>query len=187
MLKSELNLVVARAQNGVIGCDNGLPWRLPKDLAYFKKVTLGHPIIMGRKTYDSIGKPLPGRHNIVVTRQVNWSAQGASVAHSLAEAVTLAERHCSAESALTSSDESAEPLQVMIIGGANLYDQALAFCERLYLTEVHADVAGDVVFPAIDFTLWRELTRESHKADENNPYDYSFVVYQRKLPINTAI
>lgn len=165
----DLCIVVARAENAVIGCNNRLPWRLPKDLQYFKAVTMGHPIIMGRKTYDSIGRPLPGRPNIVVTRQSDWSAEGVIVKHSLDDALAVAGTLC------TELNVS----RIMLIGGANLYEQAFARCKRLYLTEVHARVAGDTYFPDFDRTEWQELARESHQADDSNPYDYSFVVMER--------
>ncbi len=162
----KLALVVAVAENGVIGKNNSLPWRLPKDLAYFKQTTMGHPIIMGRLTFDSIGRPLPGRENIVVTRQHDWQSEGVSVAHSLTDALEKARCHANN--------------WAMLIGGANLYQQALPFCQRLYLTEVHASVAGDAYFPAFDRREWTEVSRQRHEADASNPYPYSFVVLDKK-------
>lgn len=164
-----LSLVVAVARNGVIGRDNALPWRLPKDLAYFKRITMGFPMVMGRKTFDSIGRPLPGRSNIVVTRQPGWRANGVQVAHSLPTALDMA-------IAQARQDGRSE---VMLIGGAALFEQALPQAERLYLTQVHADVPGDTVFPDYNTAAWQEVEREDHSADDNNPYDYSFVVYNR--------
>ncbi len=158
---------MAVAANGVIGKENTLPWRLPEDLKYFKRITMGHPIVMGRLTFDSIGRPLPGRTNIVVTRQDSWVADGVEVAHGLDEALAIANK------AYNDID------WLMLIGGANLYEQALPQCKRLYLTEVHADVDGDAYFPKIDQREWVEVSRELHKADETNPYDYSFVVLDR--------
>jgi dihydrofolate reductase len=159
-----LSLIAAVAANGVIGHNNRIPWRLPADLRWFKSVTLGSPIIMGRKTYESIGKPLPGRHNIVVTRDVTYQAPGCTVVHSLAEALTAAD----------GADE------VFIIGGAELYAQTLPIADRFYLTEVDAAVAGDTFFPAWDRSQWRELARESHAADDKNPYAYTFVTLARQ-------
>lgn len=165
----KVSLVVAVAQNQVIGRDNMLPWHLPKDLAYFKRITMGFPIVMGRKTFDSIGRPLPGRCNIVVTRQQGWQAEGVRVAHSLAQALELG-------AAQARADGRGE---IMLIGGAALFEQALPEAQRLYLTQVHADVPGDTYFPAYDRGQWVEVDREDCLADNNNPFDYSFVVYNR--------
>ncbi len=162
----KLALVVAVAENGVIGKDNALPWRLPKDLKYFKETTMGHPIIMGRLTYDSIGRPLPGRKNIVITRQPDWAAEGTFTAHSI-------------DAALEKANDSVNSW-AMLIGGANLYQQALPLCQRLYLTEVHAAVEGDAYFPDFNRGQWVETSRERHEADASNPYPYSFVVLDRK-------
>lgn len=167
---TELAIVVAVAANGVIGSNNELPWRLPEDLKYFKRTTMGHPIVMGRKTFDSIGKPLPGRKNIVVTRQTDWQHDGVDVVHNLEDAISLAKKVC--------REEGVE--RAMLIGGANLYEQALPECERLYLTEVHADVEGDAFFPKFARQQWREIEREDHFADDSNPYNYSFVVLTKK-------
>jgi dihydrofolate reductase len=164
-----LALIVAAAENGVIGRNNALPWYLPEDLRYFKRVTMGKPIIMGRKTFESIGKPLPGRANIVITHNAGYQAQGVSVVHSLAEALELA-RHIAR---LDGGEE------VVVIGGADIYRAALPHADRIYLTEVHASVEGDAVLPAIDWTRWREACREHHAAQTPNDYDYSFVCYER--------
>lgn len=165
-----LCLVVAVARNGVIGRDNDLPWRLPKDLAYFKRVTMGHPIIMGRKTFDSIGRPLPGRCNIVVTQQAQWHAEGVEVVHSLTEALDLARAKA--------REQGVD--QIMLIGGAQLFVPALPMAQRLYLTQVHADVVGDTYFPEFELDDWHEVERENCFADDSNPFDYSFVVYNRR-------
>ena len=165
-----LSLIVAMAENYTIGRDNGLPWRLPNDLAYFKRVTMGHPIIMGRKTFESIGRPLPGRTNIVVSRQEHWSHEGVSVVSSLPAALCMAR-----EKAI-----QAQLKEVMLIGGATLYEQALPMAARLYLTQVHASVEGDAYFPKLNFDEWREKKREDYHADQSNPFDYSFVVYNRR-------
>jgi dihydrofolate reductase len=166
----KLSMIVAAAQNRVIGRDNALPWYLPNDLKYFKQTTLGKPIIMGRKTYESIGKPLPGRTNIVITRQTDYQPDGVKVVHSVAEARDLAESVC-----LIDGQEEA-----MIMGGAEIYTLALPDADRLYLTEVHADVDGDANFPEYDKTEWQEISREDFSAEGSNPYNYSFVVYDKK-------
>ena len=166
----KLSMIVAAAQNRVIGRDNALPWYLPNDLKYFKQTTLGKPIIMGRKTYESIGKPLPGRTNIVITRQTDYLPEGVKVVHSVAEARDLAESVC-----LIDGQEEA-----MIMGGAEIYTLALPDADRLYLTEVHADVDGDAYFPEYDKTEWQEISREDFSAEGPNPYNYSFVVYDKK-------
>ncbi|WP_108125745.1 dihydrofolate reductase [Saccharospirillum mangrovi] len=162
-------LIWAMATNGVIGRDNKLPWYLPGDLQYFKRVTSGKPVIMGRKTYDSIGKPLPNRTNIIVTRDTAFQADGCQVVHSLEDAIHLAE----AQVAVSGGDEA------IVMGGAEIYAQALPKADRLYVTLVHADVEGDAQFPAIDFAAWQEIAREDYNAEGPNPYDYSFIVYDR--------
>ena len=159
-----ISLIVALARNRVIGRDNQLPWRLSADLQHFKRLTMGKPIVMGRKTCESIGKPLPGRTNIVVTRDSSFSAGGCCVVHSIDEALVAA----------------GDVDEVMIMGGENLYSQLLPRADRLYLTEVQAEVSGDAWFPELDQTQWQELERESHRADENNEFDYDFVVLARR-------
>ena len=165
----KLALIVAVAQNRVIGRDNKLPWYLPNDLKYFKQTTLGKPVIMGRKTYESIGKPLPGRTNIVITRQTDYQPEGVKVVSSVEDAIKVAESVC-----LIDGQEEA-----MVMGGAEIYGLTLPHCERLYLTEVHAEVEGDAWFPEYDKREWAEVTREDFKAEGPNPFDYSFVVYER--------
>lgn len=162
-------LIWAMARNGVIGRDNKLPWYLPEDLKYFKRVTTGKPVIMGRKTYDSIGRPLPNRTNIVVTRDASLALPGVKVVTSLEEALDLAR----AESVISDVEE------VIVMGGAEIYAQALPQADRLYVTLVHAEVEGDAVFPPIDLDEYQELAREDFNAEGPNPYDYSFVVYER--------
>lgn len=159
-----VTLIAAVAKNGVIGAGNSLPWRLPQDLKRFKSLTLGHPIIMGRKTWDSLGRPLPGRTNIVVSRSPNWHAAGARPARSLAEALAAA-----AESATE---------EIFIIGGADIYRQALPLAQRLQLTEIDRDFSGDVHFPTVDPVQWRESAREVHRAESE--FDYAFVTYDRR-------
>ena len=164
-----LALIFAVARNGVIGKDNDLPWRLPEDMRHFKAVTMGKPIVMGRKTYDSIGRPLPGRSNIVITRNAGFQAEGVSVVSSLNAALELAEN--------ISTGDGVE--EVVIMGGAQIYAAALPLADRLYATEVHADVEGDALLPTVDWTQWREISRERHNALPPNPYDYSFVRFDR--------
>ena len=151
-------------RNNVIGKDNDLPWRLSADLKHFKAVTMGKPIVMGRKTHESIGRPLPGRKNIVMTRFSGFIAEGCTVAHSLDDAFQAA----------GDADE------VMIMGGSAIYDQSLARANRLYITEVNADVEGDVYFPEFNKSEWVEIERENYSADEKNNFDYSFVILERK-------
>jgi dihydrofolate reductase len=162
----DLALIVAVADNGVIGSNNALPWRLPEDMRHFKRVTMGKPIVMGRKTFESIGKPLPGRTNIVVTRNPSFKAAGVEVVPSLDAALALAMHTAGRDGAA----------EAVVIGGAQIYRAALPRADRLYLTEVHAAVEGDAVLPAIDWTQWREASRERHTAQ---PFDYSFVRYER--------
>jgi dihydrofolate reductase len=166
----KLALIVAMAQNRVIGINNNLPWYLPNDLKYFKAVTMGKPVIMGRKTHESIGKPLPGRTNIVITRDASFQAAGCKIVHSLAEAIELAENIC----LIDGGDE------VIVMGGAQIYELALADADRLYLTEVHAEIEGDAFFPEVDKQYWQEVAREDYKAEGPNPYAYSFLALDRK-------
>ncbi|TXS93944.1 dihydrofolate reductase [Parahaliea maris] len=167
-----VGVIVAVASNGVLGRDNELPWHLPKDLAYFKRTTLGKPIVMGRKTFESIGRPLPGRFNIVVSRNPDFAAAGTAVVDSLEAGLSLA-RERAAEDGVG---------EVMVIGGAQLYAEALPQADRLYVTEVHAEVEGDACLPPVDWSAWRELSRDHHNACDSNPFDYSFVVFEREQP-----
>ena len=157
-----LNLIAALGQNGVIGVDNRLPWRLSEDLKHFKALTLGHPVLMGRKTFESLGRPLPGRRNIVITRNPECRLEGAEIAHSLEQALALCE----------GADE------VFFIGGADLYRQALPLVQRLYLTEVDASPPGDAFFPSFDRARWRESARDRRR-DEASGLEYAFVTYDR--------
>ena len=166
----QLSLIVAAARNGVIGRNNALPWHLPEDLKYFKRVTMGKPILMGRKTFESIGRALPGRSNLVITRNGEWQAEGVQVGRSLEAALSLAE-----DIALIDGVD-----ELMVIGGAQIYAEALPRAERIYLTELDADVEGDAYLPAIDRAAWREVSREVHAPSETNPYPYSFVVLDRR-------
>jgi len=166
---TSLAIIVAAAENGVIGRNNGLPWHLPQDLRYFKQVTMGKPIVMGRKTFESIGRPLPGRSNIVISRNITFSAAGVRIVATLDEAISLADD-------IAQTDGAAE---VVVIGGAEIYRLAMPRAQRLYLTEVHAIVEGDAMLPPIHWPDWREVSRERHAASAGNPFDYSFVVYER--------
>lgn len=158
-----LNAVLAMDQGGVIGRGNQLPWHLPEDLKRFRRLTLGHPVVMGRKTHESIGRPLPGRRNIVVTRNVNYVAEGCEVVHSLEEALTLVK----------------DAAEVMLIGGAALFSEALPHCDRLLLTVVDAHVEGDVTLPPFDWREWRPEHVEQVPADEKNPLPHRFLELRR--------
>ena len=155
------------AENRVIGINNTLPWRLPADLRHFRKLTTGHHVIMGRRNYESIGRPLPDRHNIVVTRNPNYRAPGCQVKDSIEKAL---------------QDIQNDP-EIFIIGGAEIYRQALSMTDRMHLTLVHAEVDGDIYFPEFDTHDWKETSRTRHEADEKNPFAYSFVTYDRKRNI----
>ena len=163
----KIALIVAASQNNVIGLDNQLPWHLPEDLQYFKAVTMGKPILMGRKTYDSIGRPLPGRTNIVLTRDANWSAEGVVVVNDLDSATAASEKACAAAGA----DE------LMIIGGEQIYRKFLPVADKLYLTKVEAVVEGDAYFPAIDSDEWQQVAEKIPEKVGN--YSYRFVVLER--------
>jgi dihydrofolate reductase len=163
-----LSLIAALAENRCIGINNKLPWYLPEDLKYFKAVTSGKPIIMGRTTFDSLGRPLPNRTNIVITRNPEFSHPGVKVAHSLDEAIKIAESVAFIEG----GDE------VVVIGGAQIYAEALPRVDRLYMTEVKKVVEGDAFFPEYDKSLWREQERRSYHY-EPAQLDYSFVIYDR--------
>lgn len=154
-------LVAAVADNGVIGVDGDLPWRLPPDLAHFKRTTLGHVVVMGRRTYDSMGRALPGRTNVVVTRQPDWSAEGVLVARSLDEALALAASYDG---------------DVMVIGGGEVYAQALPLADRQVLTEVHLAPDGDARYPGWDRSEWHEVAREPH---EHDGVAFDFVIWDR--------
>ncbi len=175
----KLAVIAAVADNGVIGRDNQLPWHLPEDLKYFKRVTLGKPIIMGRKTFDSIGRPLPGRSNIVVTRQPDWRAAGVVVAHSLAAALELAATRLPPPQPLKLQTGPEARPEAMLIGGAELYAEGIGRAERLYLTRVHASVDGDAYFPLLDPGQWREVWRQDHCASDGTSHSYSFVTMDR--------
>jgi dihydrofolate reductase len=157
----QVAVIAAMARNRVIGIKNTLPWHLPEDLKHFKALTMGHHIIMGRKTYDSIGRPLPGRTTVIVTRDANYRMADCLVAHSPEEAIALC----------------GDDPEIFFVGGAELYRQALPLADRLYITEIQAEYAGDAEFPEIDRRLWREASRERQVSQAG--LDYDFVTYLR--------
>jgi dihydrofolate reductase len=151
------------AKNGVIGAHNRIPWHLPDELKLFKNLTMGHHIVMGRKTYESIGRILPGRTTVIVTRQRDYRVPGAIVAHSLSEALAAC----------------GEDDEIFVIGGAELFRQALPLAHRLHLTVVDAEPEGDIVMPPIDFSRWREVSSRAHDADDRHPHAYRYALYER--------
>ena len=162
---SQLSLIVAMDRNRLIGSENGLPWHLPADLKFFKRTTMGKPIVMGRKTYQSIGKPLPGRQNIVVTRDSAFSAEGCEIVGSIEQAV----------------ESCPESQEIMLIGGASLYRQTLERASCLYVTRIHHEFSGDTWFPEFDERRWRVESREDYEADSRNPYAYSLIKFVREM------
>ncbi len=158
-----ITIIAALGKNNELGKDNDLIWHLPNDLKRFKKVTAGHHVIMGRKTYESLGKPLPNRTNIIITRNSNYQANGCVIAHSLEEAIEVAK-------------EDANPY---ILGGAEIYKQAMHIADCLDLTHVNAALDADAFFPEIDTKIWKETTRKNHLKDDRHQYDYSFVTYKK--------
>ena len=168
--KIRLCLIMARAENGIIGADNALPWHISADLKNFKRLTMGKPVVMGRKTFESIGKPLKGRANIIITRQSDWSASGAIVCHDIKEAVKTAK---------TQAEKNGVD-EVMVIGGAEIYARVLNEADRFYLTEVHRPYEGDAWFAAPDKTQWTETSRERFGPDKEGGPSYSFVSLDRR-------
>lgn len=162
MQKPRISIISALARNRTIGINNTLPWRLPEDLKHFKTLTLGHHILMGRKTFESLPGILPGRLHVVITRNSDFQADNCIVVHSIEDAIAIA-----------SGDE-----EIFFIGGADLYQQALAFTDRMYLTEIQADYAGDAWFPEFDHATWAETRREKHQSENGLPFD--LVVYDKK-------
>ena len=163
-----ISLISAMGHDRVIGINNRLPWKLPADMKWFREQTMGKPIVMGRKTFESFGaKPLPGRANIIITRDTSYSAKDCIVVHSIDDAVKAAH----------SCEDHAD--EMMIIGGASFYEQMLPRTDRLYLTEIHHPFQGDSWFPAYNESEWHETKRIDCTADEKNRYDYSFVIYER--------
>ncbi len=162
-MKPKIALIAAMAQNHTIGVNNTLPWRIPADLQHFKRLTLGHHILMGRKTFDSIGKPLPQRTTVVITRDPNLRLEGCLIANSLEAAIAA----CAGET------------EIFIVGGAEIYAQALSYADTLYLTEIQQDVVGDAHFPAFKRSEWQEVSRETHQQETPQALCYHFVCYQR--------
>ena len=158
-----ISVIAALARNRVIGIENRLPWKLPEDLAHFKALTLGHPILMGRKTFESLGRPLPGRRNILITRNPNYQSPGCEIAVSIADAIALCAR----------ADE------FFFIGGAELYKQVLPVVDRLYLTEVQIEVQGDAWFPEFDRTTFTEISRVHNLGEKGDPLHFDYVIYDR--------
>jgi dihydrofolate reductase len=161
-----ISLVVAAAENNAIGKNNQLLWHLPNDLKFFKNITWGMPVVMGRKTFEAVNKPLPGRFNIVITRQADWKAAGTITATELNDAIKKAEE--------TNCKEA------MIIGGGEIYKQSMAIADIIYITRVHASLEGDTFFPAIDETQWQLVSNEDFEKDEKHQYAYSFQKWMRK-------
>ncbi|TMV47232.1 dihydrofolate reductase [Paenibacillus mesophilus] len=160
--RQPVSMIVAMDRNRVIGRNNKLPWRLPADLAFFKKTTMGHPVIMGRKTYESIGRPLPGRTNIILTRDPSYSAEGCEVAHTVEEALLAAEAQ-----------------SPFIIGGSEIYALFFPIADRLYVTSIDEQFEGDAHFPEIDPEMWKIVARQPGTIDENNLHPHTFVTYER--------
>jgi dihydrofolate reductase len=162
-----ISLLVAYDEKGVIGKQNELPWYLPADLSRFKELTIGHPVVMGRKTFDSIvkrlGRALPDRTNVVLTRDAKFSFDDVTVVHDLDTALVMFQPEG----------------EVFVIGGAQIFGQTINVADKIYATEVHADIDGDVFFPGFDKSQWQEISREEHGVDEKNNYDYAFVIYER--------
>lgn len=162
-MNNTISIVVAASTNNVIGAQGALPWKISDDLRRFKQITMGKPIVMGRRTWESIGRPLPGRQNIVITTQSNYVANGCTVVESPAQALCAA----------------GDVDEIMVIGGAQIYDLFLSKAERLYLTRVHAQVDGDAFFPAVDSLLWRDVSCEQNVASDANEFAFDFNVYER--------
>ena len=160
-----ISFIVAMDKNRVIGKNNQLPWRLPEDLKFFKRVTMGHPIAMGRKTHESIGRVLPGRENIVITRQKEYRREDCTVVYSVEDFVQYSKKQ---------SDE------IFVIGGAEIFNETFAYADRLYITLIHEEFAGDTYFPEFDVSNWELVSCEKGVKDNKNPYDYEFRIYNRK-------
>lgn len=161
-----ISIIVAVADNWVIGKKNSLPWYLPADLKHFKEITMGHHIIMGQKTHESIGRALPGRTNIVLSFDKEYKAEGCTVVNSLDEAISIAENNGEKE--------------VFVIGGASVYEQSVDIADKIYITRIHNKFDGDVYFPELDLNKWKEISREEHQPDDKNPYEYEFLVLEKK-------
>ena len=159
-----VSIIAAMDENRVIGKDNQMPWRLPAELQYVKKTTMGHPIVMGRKNYEAIGRPLPGRRNIVMSRDQSFRAEGCEVMHSPQEVL----------------EKCGQEEEIFIFGGEQIYRLFLPFVSKLYITRIHHSFEGDVFFPEIDYSEWKEVSREKGLTDEKNPYEYYYHIYEKK-------
>ncbi|MFB7121856.1 dihydrofolate reductase [Bacillus tropicus] len=157
-----ISAMVAVGENNVIGKNNDIPWRLPNDWAYLRRITMGHSIILGRKNYESIGKPLDGRKNIILTKNKNYKAEGCHIAYSIEDALSK----CEGE-------------EVFILGGEEVYQQFLPYTQKLYITKIHATFKGDRYFPEIDFSLWKGIYTENGIQNDKNPYEYYFHIFEK--------
>lgn len=164
-----ISFIVAMDENRVIGKNNELPWHLPEDLKYFKRVTMGHPIIMGRKTFESIGRPLPGRENIIITRNKEFQTDKCTVINSVEELLKYCHENPNEE--------------YFVIGGAEIFKQLISHVDHLYITFIHEHFDGDTYFPSIDMKEWELISKEQGLQDEKNPYQYEFLIYKKKLII----
>lgn len=162
-----ISIIVAMTPERVIGKDNALLWHLPADMKHFRQLTTGHCVIMGRKTFDSIGRPLPNRTNIVITRSQTWQHEGCIIANSLEEALIIAQKE-------------EQNKEIFIIGGGNIYEQALPLADKIYLTIVETEIQGDTFFPEIDFITWSIINTQDYIKDEKNPFDYRFGTLERE-------
>jgi dihydrofolate reductase len=160
-----ISIIAAKAENNVIGKDNQLIWHLPEDMKFFKKMTSGHHVAMGRKTFESLGKPLPNRTNYVITRNKSYDQEGVIVVHDIEEAIEKAR--------FKGADE------LFILGGGEIYRQSLALADRLVITEVKTTIEGDTYFPEIETSAWKEVSRDEHTSDDRHAYDYAFVIYEK--------
>jgi dihydrofolate reductase len=168
MTPPHISILVAMAKNRVIGRNNALPWQLPPDLKRFKELTMGHHIVMGRKTYESIGRPLPGRTSVIITRQPDYQVPGAIVVASIDQALKI----CSAGKEVDQ--------EIFVIGGAQIYRQSLGLCQRIYITEIQQEFDGDTLFPELNQQVWREISREKHRLNDDDGLEYHFVVLDRR-------
>lgn len=161
----KISAIVAASSNNAIGKNNDMPWHMPADLKHFKSITSGHHIIMGRKNYQSIGRPLPNRTNVIITSNRQFYAAGCKIVHSLEDALTIA--------------HEARETEAFIIGGGSIYDLAMPVIDKIYFTEIHAQIEGDVFFPTLSEERWTCVQEEFHPADQKNPFDYTFKIFQR--------
>lgn len=162
-----ISQIVATSLNNVIGKNNALPWKMPTDMAYFKNITWGHHIVTGRRNYEAEGKALPGRVNIVLTRNLDYKIPDGIVVQRFDDAISIAAQ----------VDEE----ELFVVGGAEIYKLAMPYTDRIYLTRIHANIEGDTFYPEPDWSEWKEISKESHKKDEQNPYDFDFIVFERKM------